>query len=236
MTRIQGVSRSQAGPLLRLTYRVARRKTAKLTQRETERMIEPVEVFGHVPKLLYGWGALETAHEKVNRVEHRLKELVQLKAATLAQCEYCIDIGSAVARNTGLSDAQLLALAHYRESELFDELEKLVLDYAVGMSSTPVDVSDELFASLRTHFDDAQLVELTMSIALENLRSRFNGAFEIGSAGFTEGMVCAVPVTADTTIQAAAASTSATRAPAAAGLATDAASPRATPSGARIGV
>ena len=68
-----------------------------------------------------------------------------------------------------------------------------MLDYAVGMSRTPVEVSDELFAELRKHFDDAQLVELTHVIALENMRGRFNLALGIGAAGFSEGMVCAVP-------------------------------------------
>jgi 4-carboxymuconolactone decarboxylase len=72
-------------------------------------------------------------------------------------------------------------------------LGKLVLDYAVGMSRTPVEVSDELFDRLRQHFDDGQLVERSHYIALENMRGRFNLALGIGSAGFSEGMVCAVP-------------------------------------------
>jgi hypothetical protein len=68
-----------------------------------------------------------------------------------------------------------------------------VLDYAVGMSGTPGEVSDALFAEMRKHFDDAQLVELTHLIALENMRGRFNLALGIGAAGFSEGMLCAVP-------------------------------------------
>ncbi len=55
---------------------------------------------------------------------------------------------------------------------------------------------DELFASLREHFDERQLVELTNVIALENMRARFNSAFEMTPAGFSEGMVCVVPETA----------------------------------------
>lgn len=61
------------------------------------------------------------------------------------------------------------------------------------MSRTPVDVTDALFARLRAHFDDAQLVELTYVIALENLRGRFNLALGVGPAGFSDGMVCAAP-------------------------------------------
>jgi hypothetical protein len=61
------------------------------------------------------------------------------------------------------------------------------------MSRTPVVVPDELFAELRRRLDEAQLVELTNAIALENMRGRFNLALGFGSAGFSEGMVCALP-------------------------------------------
>jgi alkylhydroperoxidase family enzyme len=93
----------------------------------------------------------------------------------------------------GPSDEELRALPFYRDSELFTDLDTLVLDYAVGMSRTPVEVSDALFANLREHFDDAQLVELTHFIALENMRGRFNLALGVGATGFSEGKVCAVP-------------------------------------------
>jgi 4-carboxymuconolactone decarboxylase len=48
---------------------------------------------------------------------------------------------------------------------------------------------------LREHFEEAQLVELTYVVALENLRGHFNLALGIGAAGFSEGMVCAVLAT-----------------------------------------
>ncbi len=51
----------------------------------------------------------------------------------------------------------------------------------------------ELGVELRQQLDEAQLVELTHNIALENLRGRFNVAFGVGAAGFSDGMVCAVP-------------------------------------------
>jgi alkylhydroperoxidase family enzyme len=51
------------------------------------------------------------------------------------------------------------------------------------VSRTPVRVSDELFGTLRRLFDEAQLVELTASVALQNYRSRFDQALGIGSDG-----------------------------------------------------
>jgi AhpD family alkylhydroperoxidase len=191
MTRMSSAER--LGPLTRLTLRISRRKVARMTGRETEGMIEPLEAYARSPRLLLGYGMLEQATAKQQRVAPRLKVLAELKAATLTRCEYCIDIGSQIARRTGIGDPQLLALPRYRESEHFDELEKLVLDYAVGMSRTPVEVSDELYAALRARFDEAQLLELTNVIALENMRGRFNLALGIGASGFSAGMVCAVP-------------------------------------------
>ncbi len=84
-------------------------------------------------------------------------------------------------------------LPRYRESGAFDEAEKLVLDYATGMSRSPVEVSDELFARLRERFDEGQLVELTDIIALENYRARFNWAFGLEGQGFSEGAYCVPP-------------------------------------------
>jgi AhpD family alkylhydroperoxidase len=194
--RIDGVYGNRAKPLTRVLLWLGRRETTKLTGRETTTdMIEPAQAYAHAPGLLLGYGLFELAVSKAHCVDERLKVLAELKAGALTQCEWCIDIGSQIARRAGIDEAQLLALAHYRESEHFDELDKLVLDYAVGMSSTPVSVSDELFSKLRAQLDDAQLVELTNVIAVENMRGRFNLALGIGSAGFNEGMVCVVPET-----------------------------------------
>ena len=53
-------------------------------------------------------------------------------------------------------------------------------------------MTDELFARMKEHFTEKQLVEITALLTLVNL-DRFNAAFGIGSAGFSEGMVCVVP-------------------------------------------
>lgn len=61
------------------------------------------------------------------------------------------------------------------------------------MTKTPVEVPESLFKRLRENFTDAQLVELTVSIAWENYRARFDHAFGIESENFTEGSFCALP-------------------------------------------
>jgi alkylhydroperoxidase family enzyme len=98
-----------------------------------------------------------------------------------------------VGRSQGITDQQLLDLPNYQESPAFSELEKLVLRYAVAMTQTPVEVSDELFAELRKSFEPRQMVELTAAIAWENFRARFDHAFGLEAEGFSEGAVCALP-------------------------------------------
>jgi AhpD family alkylhydroperoxidase len=149
MTRISGVSARQAGPFVKLAYFFMRRNFTRLTGRESrlmdERMIEPLKMYAHVPGLLRGIAGLEQATARLHRLDEHLKNLAELKAATLTHCEYCIDLGSLIAQRSGLSEGQLLALPSYRTSKLFSGLEKLVLG--------------------------------------------------IGAAGFSEGMVYAVPAT-----------------------------------------
>ena len=98
-----------------------------------------------------------------------------------------------MSRKTGVSDAKLGALPDFETSAELEEVEKLALRYAVAMTDTPVEVSDELFAELQRHFDARQLVELTACIAWENYRARFDHAFGIQSEGFSEGAFCTIP-------------------------------------------
>ena len=88
------------------------------------------------------------------------------------------------------------ALAEYRQSPLFSETEKLVVEYADAMTLTPVEVPTALFAKLREKFTEAQMVELTATLAWENYRARFDHAFGVEAEGFTKGSYCAMPVRA----------------------------------------
>ena len=191
MARIQGVSKERAGTKVKLVYWFMRKGTKKLTGREAAHGsgIEPVEVWANQPKMLTGMGKFQQAVRRGNTVDERIRYLVELKGAQMIGCEFCVDLGSQICRNSGFSDQELLALPRYRESDLFTERERVALDYAVGVMRTPVDVSDDLCARVREHFTEVQLVEMTALLTVVNL-DRFNAAFGIGSAGFSDGMVC----------------------------------------------
>ena len=194
MARIQGVAKSQAGLVVKLAYRFGPTVMTKMTGRDprTGNGIEPMEIWAHRPKMMIGMGLFNQAVRSGKAVDERIKNLVELKGAQMIGCEYCVDLGSQICRNSGFSDAELLALPRYQSSDLFTDREKAALDYAVAVMRTPVEVTDELFARVRSHFDDRQLVEITALLTLVNL-DRFNAAFGIGSAGFSDGMVCVPP-------------------------------------------
>lgn len=84
----------------------------------------------------------------------------------------------------GASDDKIREVPTWRESRLFSPVERDALEYAERMTITGEKVTDELFARLRGHFSEAQMVELTAVVALENFRSKFNPALGIEAQGF----------------------------------------------------
>jgi AhpD family alkylhydroperoxidase len=167
---------------------------SRVGRRMYGRDLEPSGILAHHRPLLLGVGVASLAFERYSHaIDEHLKHLAMLRASQLIECEWCLDFGSYLAQRAGMPEQQLRELPAWRESERFDPTERLVLEYAEAMTHTPVDVPDELFARLRGHFDERQIVELTIAIALENLYSRANPALGIEGQGFSEGMYCVVP-------------------------------------------
>jgi alkylhydroperoxidase family enzyme len=187
MARIEAPEKP--GPLTRLTWRIAKRKSGG-------QLPEPFALMGHTPGMLNGYGMLEMSFGRTKSAPENLKALVELKAAAIAGCEWCMDFGSWIATHeSGITEEQLRELPNFRDSDVYSDDEKLVLEYAEGITRTPVDVPDEVFDRLRERFDEAQIVELTWAAAIENLRARFNWALEITSQNYTEGATCIRPET-----------------------------------------
>jgi alkylhydroperoxidase family enzyme len=102
-----------------------------------------------------------------------------------------MDSNAAGSSREGASDEKIAAIPNFRTSDLFTPAEKVALELAEAMTATPPNVTDELFARLQEHYDEAQLVELAAIVAQENFRSRFNTTFRIES----QGQYCPLPST-----------------------------------------
>ncbi|MCC7341987.1 MAG: carboxymuconolactone decarboxylase family protein [Bryobacterales bacterium] len=81
----------------------------------------------------------------------------------------------------GVSDEKILALPEYATSPHYSPAERVALRYADAITLSDRDVDDALFAELRAHYDEEQILELTASIAWENASSKFNRALRIPS-------------------------------------------------------
>ncbi len=84
--------------------------------------------------------------------------------------------------------AKLADLENWCRSGAFSDLERIALEYAERITHTDQVVDSALFARLKEHFSEQQIVELTAAIALENFRSKFNPSLGIAAQGF-----CLVP-------------------------------------------
>lgn len=107
-------------------------------------------------------------------------------------CSWCLDFGYFLAHTKGLDESKVREVPRWRESQVFTGLEREVMAYAEAMTATPPEVTDEMVASLDRQLGHAAVVELTMMVAVENERSRFNSAMGLASQGFSD--VCELPL------------------------------------------
>jgi AhpD family alkylhydroperoxidase len=114
MARIAPITAGQGGLRVRLAYFFTGRMLAKLAGREPAGdPATAVGLYAYFPGLLSAYGRLEQATGKLGLIDKRIRYLAELKAATMTACEYCMDLGSQIARQSGLSDEKLLAMPHY---------------------------------------------------------------------------------------------------------------------------
>jgi AhpD family alkylhydroperoxidase len=147
---------------------------------------DPAAAMGHNPKVLLTNARFETSLDKWNRLDPTLKHLAEMAASVAIGCSWCVDFGYWIATSKGTDPAKLEDVPRWRESDVYTDLERRVLEYAEAATATPPTVTDELVESLRRDLGEAALVELTMMIAVENQRSRFNSALGLSSQGFKD--------------------------------------------------
>jgi uncharacterized peroxidase-related enzyme len=127
--------------------------------------------FRHLINLL-----LELAKEEI--LPKRYLEIALVTVSKLNECNYCI-----VHHTPRLIDYGLSALSANNILEPvvpgFDAVDMLVRDYSMQVTKKPQYINDTIFSELRVHFDDAQIVELTLRISLCGFFNRFNDALQI---------------------------------------------------------
>ena len=104
-----------------------------------------------------------------------------------------MDINTAVGRKRGIPEDKLQAVDRYAEHPGFTPRERAALGYAEMITISPNDITDEQFAELRRHFNEREIVELTVQAAFENFRARVNRSLRIEDDGFAKVPVDQLP-------------------------------------------
>lgn len=108
----------------------------------------------------------------------RLVELVQLRVSQINGCAYCIDMHWSALIKQDMDARHINALAGWREAPFFSERERAALHWAELVNAIPHrDASDEEFAALKAHFNDAEIAELVFAIAAIRAWNLLNVAF-----------------------------------------------------------
>jgi len=145
---------------------------------------DPVAVFWQNPSVLRFYLALGQKSQKWDACDENLKSFAHMAVASLLGCSWCLDFGYFMAHNQGLDEAKAREVPRWRESDVFDPLERDVMEYAEAMSQSPPTVTDDLTARLLDAMGGPALVELSATIALANVYTRTNIAFGIEAQGF----------------------------------------------------
>jgi alkylhydroperoxidase family enzyme len=174
---------SIANPMARIPYPdTDRPDLAPLVERikaeRGGRLLNLYRMLLHSPPIASGWLALFTAIRQQSALSGRLRELVILRIAMLNGAEYEFKAHVPFALREGFTQTQIDALKAGRAPEGLTEVDEAVLVYAEAMTRT-VRVSDAVFAAVRKHLGDRELVELTATIAGYNLVSRVLEALKI---------------------------------------------------------
>jgi uncharacterized peroxidase-related enzyme len=112
--------------------------------------------------------------EPGGEVDRGFKRLIAHFCSRAAGCRYCMAHTAGGLLRFGVSDAKLAALWDYRTSPLYTEAERVALDFALAAGSVPNDVSAEMFAEMRKHWTEGQIVEIVGVIAAFGFLNRWN--------------------------------------------------------------
>jgi AhpD family alkylhydroperoxidase len=111
-------------------------------------------------------------------LEHRLLELVKLRASQINGCAHCIDMHAKELRADGESEQRLYLLSAWRDSPFYSDRERAALAWTEAVTLVADDgVSDDVYAQARTHFGERELTDLTLALVAINGANRLNIAF-----------------------------------------------------------
>lgn len=127
------------------------------------------------PKMVKGFGELTKAvMDPEGSVDPGFKRLIAHFASRAVGCQYCEAHSLIAARIKGVSGDKVAAVWEYQTSPLYSDAERVALDFALAAGSVPNAVDADLFARLREHWDEDQIVEILGAVSLYGFLNRWN--------------------------------------------------------------
>jgi alkylhydroperoxidase family enzyme len=142
------------------------------------RMLNLYHMLLHSPPVADGWRALLTAIRQQCRLPGRYREIAILQVAVLNRADYEFQAHVPFALKEGLTQAQLDAMKKSEAPQGLTEADRAVIDYTDAMTRA-VEVPNAVFAAVRRHLDEREMVELTATVGAYNLVSRFLVALKV---------------------------------------------------------
>jgi AhpD family alkylhydroperoxidase len=132
-------------------------------------------------------------------LEPSLRKLVKLRASQLNGCAYCLDMHSKDARAEGETEQRIYVLSAWREAPFYSARERAALAWTEAVTLIPGGISEELYATVREHFNEKELVDLTMEIVTINGWNRLAIALGADVGSYQPRRDKGAPATASTT-------------------------------------
>src|SRR5579872_3946525 len=171
MARVRDIAASELSPELALIYERFAGSYGPFRNQ--------VAVFAHVPAALRHLMPLLLELREAASLPKRALELAIVTVSRLNACDYCVAHHTPFLVVEGVSPAGVERILDWRDHPELDDCDRLVVEYAIAAWREPQRLSDDIFARLRRHFSEAQIVELTLRITLCGFFNKFNDALRI---------------------------------------------------------
>jgi AhpD family alkylhydroperoxidase len=126
---------------------------------------------------------------KQSGLDPKLIALIDVRAAQLNGCAFCLDMHAKEAKLLGERELRLYHVGAWRDSGLFTDREKAALEWTEALTVLkPEGVSDEIYGRVREFFSEKELSDLTVAVGLINMWTRFNVAMRTAPGGMDKVM------------------------------------------------
>lgn len=170
MARVAAIEPAQADPSLKDLFADFLRERGAVPNM--------FRTLAHDPRLLQTWFDMFRATLREGEVTTRVKEMVAVRVSHLNQSRYCLGSHTGLAKRFGVTEAQVSCLTGAGEAP-FTPAEQAAVSYGEALTLHPDGVPEPIFAELRKHWNERQIVEITAVAAMFNSFNRFNNALQV---------------------------------------------------------